>query len=95
MGFPLAGNGKTLPPAISNLKQGTSVLFSIGGDFDASTRRNQNLISIAKLNAPSSVNLQSKFLPPHHIIPKTELFPEVSFRFFIFFKDYAPYFAAA
>ena len=36
-----------------------------------------------------------KTLPPRHIIPKTDFFPEVSFRFFIFFKDYAPYFAAA
>lgn len=75
------------PTAPTNRKSTRNrVLFSIGEGFDASTRRNRNLISIAKLNAPSSVNLQSKFLPPHHIIPKTNLFPEVSFSFFIFFQ---------
>ena len=62
-GSRLRETAKPCRPAISNLKQGTSVLFSIGGGFDASTRRNRILMPIGKSNAPSSVNLQSKFLP--------------------------------
>ena len=53
------------PTAPTNNKRAshTACSFVIGGDFGASTRRNQNLKSIAKFNAPSSVNLRSKFLP--------------------------------
>ncbi len=56
------------PTAPTNNKRASHMAcsFVIGGDFGASTRRNQNLKSIAKFNAPSSNKLPRTYLLNAH-----------------------------